>query len=60
MLGTRLSRPVRGAWIETVCLSASSSWSRSSRPVRGAWIETLLVLVDEVVRLVAPRAGRVD
>ena len=34
-----MSRPVRGASIET-SRHTSSSWWRASRPVRGAWIET--------------------
>ena len=34
-----MSRPTRGAWIETACIE----WNyleRKSRPTRGAWIET--------------------
>ena len=35
-----MSRPVRGAWIETEDDMLLSFWDPESRPVRGAWIET--------------------
>ena len=35
-----LSRPVRGAWIETLNIENLVMQSSLSRPVRGAWIET--------------------
>ena len=34
------SRPVRGAWIETLPPLAPIGLVLMSRPVRGAWIET--------------------
>ena len=37
-----MSRPVRGAWIETPQLRAGDPARSRSRPVRGAWIETQL------------------
>ena len=35
-----MSRPARGAWIETYVLSTCFRYYRLSRPARGAWIET--------------------
>jgi len=59
IFGTVMSRPVWGAWIETISQGAipGSIWSR---PVWGAWIETLPALRDRRRQRVAPRVGRVD
>ena len=35
-----MSRPVRGAWIETYGMPRPTAIVIRSRPVRGAWIET--------------------
>ena len=35
-----MSRPVRGAWIETPRQASLEYGAARSRPVRGAWIET--------------------
>ena len=35
-----MSRPVRGAWIETEARALLPPATGTSRPVRGAWIET--------------------
>ena len=57
---TEPSRPVRGAWIETVVDYMCSEGRWESRPVRGAWIETQHRKLGYSIVLVAPRAGRVD
>ena len=57
--GHGLSRPARGAWIETMPVSRRRGWSRS-RPARGAWIETYAPATPRRSILVAPRTGRVD
>ena len=54
------SLPVRGAWIEIDTPEKTALNAASSLPVRGAWIEMLLALADDLVLLVAPRAGSVD
>ena len=54
-----MSRPARGAWIETVPATFVPYWTES-RPARGAWIETRSDGGCWKVRRVAPRAGRVD
>ena len=55
-----MSRPVRGAWIETANIVNSVIASSLSRPVRGAWIETGVSSTWYLAEAVAPRAGRVD
>ena len=59
-MGMESSRPLRGAWIESLNVGKSSKLTKS-RPLRGAWIESCLVLlnVNEYLK-VAPLAGRVD
>ena len=53
-----MSRPARGAWIETVPPTSAWLWA-TSRPARGAWIETrLLVFGLKVCRRRAPRGAR--
>ncbi len=54
-----LSRPARGAWIETNQKTNIRGFAKS-RPARGAWIETGTGLQDIPEGVVAPRAGRVD
>ena len=54
-----LSRPARGAWIETR-RRQGRSLNRGSRPARGAWIETSPSLGLAAALVVAPRTGRVD
>ena len=54
-----LSRPTRGAWIETA-LFVSSLCKNRSRPTRGAWIETSIALTCVSDAAVAPHTGRVD
>ena len=54
-----MSRPARGAWIETRYGMTCEPFE-ASRPARGAWIETVWRAADAVGRMVAPRAGRVD
>ena len=54
-----LSRPARGAWIETARIRLIGS-PPSSRPARGAWIETGCASARCRDPRVAPRSGRVD
>ena len=54
-----MSRPARGAWIETL-LHCKCPCPNLSRPARGAWIETQKASVYWQDLRVAPRAGRVD
>ena len=59
-LGNKLlSRPARGAWIETSHVSHGRRRQRS-RPARGAWIETTISRRNFLPQSVAPRTGRVD
>ena len=53
------SLPVRGAWIE-IFPSWATKASSASLPVRGAWIEICPLVVQNVSKRVAPRAGSVD
>ena len=55
-----LSRPARGAWIETAREIGSCEHSIPSRPARGAWIETPFDTSFLLAFHVAPREGRVD
>ena len=41
LISKGMSRPARGAWIET-CAHPLYNADEKSRPARGAWIETLL------------------
>jgi len=59
LAGNQWSRPVRGAWIETI-QNVSKLYPTKSRPVRGAWIETTDPGDYRLMMHVAPRAGRVD
>ncbi|EJP31582.1 hypothetical protein HMPREF1147_2002 [Selenomonas sp. FOBRC9] len=54
-----MSRPARGAWIETVNLPQKEN-PAESRPARGAWIETIPASYKAQNLTVAPRTGRVD
>ena len=54
-----LSRPARGAWIETL-EHYNQNPTSMSRPARGAWIETRGSRVWLNYDNVAPRTGRVD
>ncbi len=55
-----LRRAPRGArGLKPACLICAGSM-RLSRPARGAWIETATLEYAVPVRIVAPRAGRVD
>ncbi len=54
-----VSRPARGAWIETG-RALVFRLRYLSRPARGAWIETKAFKSPPVASAVAPRAGRVD
>ena len=54
-----LSRPARGAWIETDTANLGGN-REASRPARGAWIETKEGGALWTMMLVAPRSGRVD
>jgi len=54
-----MSRPARGAWIETR-MAWCIFFSCMSRPARGAWIETVSLPLCRQYIAVAPRAGRVD
>ena len=55
----RPSLPVRGAWIEIICMDASTA-DTQSLPVRGAWIEIGTMNDPNADPGVATRAGRVD
>ena len=59
-LGTRMSLPVRGAWIEIDAARQPPLYPRLSLPVRGAWIEMTTLLTSIKQSTVAPRAGSVD
>ena len=54
------SLPVRGAWIEMALVRIADFYGVSSLPVRGAWIEICPLVVQNVSKRVAPRAGSVD
>ena len=54
-----VSRPTRGAWIETD-LKEAFEQEKMSRPTRGAWIETFWDGERHIKLLVAPHTGRVD
>ena len=54
-----MSRPARGAWIETTWQSAPCA-VKESRPARGAWIETAHRTRRHRWQDVAPHTGRVD
>ena len=58
--GLLVSLPVRGAWIEILPVRSHRRRLALSLPVRGAWIEMPKMVVSNVVRFVAPRAGSVD
>ena len=53
------SRPARGAWVEIGLADRFRTDWRRSRPARGAWVEILMVFGAVVLRMVAPRKGRV-
>ena len=51
-----MSRPTRGAWIETPLLVPVCGLQKS-RPTRGAWIETLDTQVTPVAQMSRPTRG---
>ena len=54
-----VSLPLRGAWIEIVCLNCGAYFTRSL-PLRGAWIEIMKSVMKHLFSQVAPPAGSVD
>ena len=53
------SLPVRGAWVEMATCPTTGLPTVRSLPVRGAWVEIVVVGINPLRGVVAPRAGSV-